>query len=151
MNFYKRKHRTPTVIIVSLIDIFAILLIFVIVTTTFKRAQPSIAIKLPESSNSETDPKTGNSNLTLLTITPEGGVALGDLVIKRDDEEWTKLEEWQPLVKAISQGGDHQHIALNADKKAPFGVVVRVLDALKEAGVKGNLPAFTEMIDKKRE
>ena len=49
MKFYTRTRRTPQVIIVSLIDIFAILLIFVIVTTTFKTAQPAVTIKLPES------------------------------------------------------------------------------------------------------
>ena len=49
MKFYARQRRTPQVIIVSLIDIFAILLIFVIVTTTFKRIQPEVTIKLPES------------------------------------------------------------------------------------------------------
>ena len=50
MKFYARQRRMPQVIIVSLIDIFAILLIFVIVTTTFKKAdQPSVTIKLPES------------------------------------------------------------------------------------------------------
>jgi biopolymer transport protein ExbD len=40
VNFYPRRRHMPQVIIVSLIDIFAILLIFVIVTTTFKTAQP---------------------------------------------------------------------------------------------------------------
>ena len=36
MNFYPKRRRVPQIMIVSLIDIFAILLIFVIVTTTFK-------------------------------------------------------------------------------------------------------------------
>jgi biopolymer transport protein ExbD len=35
-------------------------------------------------------------------------------------------------------------LALNADKEAPFGVVMKVLDGLKEAGVKGSLTAFME-------
>ena len=42
MKFYTRQRRLPTVIIVSLIDILAILLIFVIVTTTFRRDQPEV-------------------------------------------------------------------------------------------------------------
>ena len=33
-------------------------------------------------------------------------------------------------------------LALEADKKASFGTIVKVMDALKLAGVK-NLPAFT--------
>jgi biopolymer transport protein ExbD len=37
-------------------------------------------------------------------------------------------------------------LALNADKEAPFGMVLKVLDALKEAGVKGSLTAFMERV-----
>jgi biopolymer transport protein ExbD len=33
-------------------------------------------------------------------------------------------------------------LALQADKKASFGMIIKVMDALKLAGVK-NLPAFT--------
>ena len=33
-------------------------------------------------------------------------------------------------------------LALQADKKASFGIIIKVMDALKLAGVK-NLPAFT--------
>jgi biopolymer transport protein ExbD len=49
MKFYSRRKRTPQIIIVSLIDIFAMLLIFFIVTTTFKTAQSQLSINLPES------------------------------------------------------------------------------------------------------
>ena len=49
MNFYARRRRTPQVIIVSLIDIFAILLIFMVMTTQFKEERPQVTIKLPES------------------------------------------------------------------------------------------------------
>jgi biopolymer transport protein ExbD len=33
-------------------------------------------------------------------------------------------------------------LALQGDKKASFGTIIKVMDALKQAGVK-NLPAFT--------
>jgi biopolymer transport protein ExbD len=49
MRFYVKRKRTPQIIIVSLIDIFAMLLIFFIVTTTFKTAESELSIKLPES------------------------------------------------------------------------------------------------------
>jgi biopolymer transport protein ExbD len=38
-------------------------------------------------------------------------------------------------------------LALQADKKASFGMIVKVMDALKLAGVK-NLPAFTNTMEK---
>ena len=49
MNFMPRRRRKPEIIIVSLIDIFAILLIFMVMNTQFKTEQPEVTIKLPES------------------------------------------------------------------------------------------------------
>ncbi len=140
MNFYKRKRRTPTVIIVSLIDIFAILLIFVIVTTTFKRAQPSVVIKLPESSTAAPDTPAKEEETVVLTVSPEGAVFLDNR-----PETPVPLDELAQAIRAVTA---NHRIALNADTKAPFGVIIRVMDALKEAGVQGNLPAFTETIKK---
>ena len=53
MRFFVRKRRqTPTVIIVALIDVLIVLLIFLIVTPTFKQ-QPSLRLALPESSQAQ--------------------------------------------------------------------------------------------------
>ena len=79
MKIAVRKRRAPSIIIVSLVDILTILLIFFVVSTTFKRDQPEVQINLPDSKTST---------------------------------------------------------------KASFGTIVKVMDALKLAGVK-NLPAFT--------
>ena len=66
MRFYTRKRRMPAVIIVSLIDILAILLIFVIVTTTFKRDQPAVVINLPDSKTATAAPaQTDPANLSI--------------------------------------------------------------------------------------
>ena len=137
MNFYQRKRRMPAVIIVSLIDIFAILLIFVIVTSTFKKPQSAVTIKLPESSSAALQPQE-QQNLLELTVDPEGAVKL--------DGADVALEELSGKIKALWKAG--RPLALKADTKAPFGVIVRVLDALKEAGVTGSLPAFTETVQK---
>jgi len=53
MRFDTRKRRTPSIVIVSLIDILAILLIFFIVTTIFRKEQPRLQINLPESKTAE--------------------------------------------------------------------------------------------------
>jgi biopolymer transport protein ExbD len=38
-------------------------------------------------------------------------------------------------------------VAMQADREAPFGVVVKALDALRDAGIK-NIPAFTQPEEK---
>ena len=137
MNFYKRKRRTPTVIIVSLIDIFAILLIFVIVTTTFKRVQPSVTIKLPEV-NSADGKAQGGQEPVILSVAENEEIKL--------DAQSVTLETLEPELRKLATQG--RRVALNADKKAPFGVIVQVLQALKrsDAGAgDGTVSAFTEI------
>ena len=134
MNFYPRRRRRPEVIIVSLIDIFAILLIFVIVTTTFKSELPAVTIRLPESKTAVAAEK-GEEALRL-SISDKEEIFLGAKKVTLSELR-EELEKLQKLPRPPK-------LALATDKKAPFGVVVSVLDALKQAGVKGDLTAFTE-------
>lgn len=132
MNFYTRKRRTPAVIIVSLIDIFAILLIFVIVTSTFKRLQPEVTIKLPDST-SATPAKEAASNPIAITIDSAGNIFVDGPKVEPAD-----------LAAALKKVVDSQQpLAINADTQAPFGKILLVIDALKSAGLK-SIPAFTE-------
>ncbi len=134
MNFYPRRRRRPEVIIVSLIDIFAILLIFVIVTTTFKSELPAVTIKLPESKTAVAAEK-GEEALRL-SISDKEEIFLGAKKVELSELK-AELERLQKLPRPPK-------LALATDKKAPFGTVITVLDALKQAGVKGELTAFTE-------
>jgi len=133
MKFYARKRRMPTVIIVSLIDIFAILLIFVIVTSTFKSPQPEVMINLPPS-------KAASEGKQLVDPMK--------LSISKDDEMFLDGKPVTPenlkseLEKSL-EASPERPLAINADKKASFGCVIKVLDVLKEAGVK-NIPALME-------
>ncbi len=134
MRFYTRKKRTPQLIIVSLIDILAILLIFFIVSTTFRKDQPRLQINLPESQSAETVAAEKREPL-LLRVKSAEEISLGSQPVALDS-----LAE--ALIAAKAKEPDRS-IALQADRDAPFGVVVKVLDALKSAGIK-NIPAFTQ-------
>ena len=136
MNFYPRRRRRPEVIIVSLIDIFAILLIFVIVTTTFKSAQPSVTIKLPESKTA-VSAEAGDEALRL-SISDKEEIFLG---AKR-----VSLQELRGELQALQALPRPPRLALASDKRAPFGTVISVIDILKQAGIKGDLSAFTEQV-----
>lgn len=134
MRFYARPRRTPQVIIVSLIDIFAILLIFVIVTTTFKKIQPEVTIKLPESKNAVSSDS--SEEPVVLSVSESEEIFL-------DAKPVTLSELTSAVQKLIAEKG-RPNLAMKADKKVSYGFLIQVLDALKEAGVKGNLSAFTE-------
>jgi biopolymer transport protein ExbD len=139
MRFYVKRKRTPQIIIVSLIDIFAMLLIFFIVTTTFKTAQSELSIKLPESKTASaaenpTDP-------IVLAITSDEKIVLDDHQLKSVDDLASALQEAQ-------KKAPNRPLAMKADEKVSFGFLVQVLDSLKKAGVK-NLPTFTKAPDQK--
>ena len=133
MRFYTRKRRMPSVIIVSLIDILAILLIFVIVTTTFKRDQPAVVINLPDSKTATAAPT--QADPAILSISADQ-----KLYLENKPVELTGLKQALLDMLAASPG---RALALSADKAAPFGFVISVMDVLKEANVR-NVPAFTQ-------
>ena len=60
------------------------------------------------------------------------------------DGKAVSMEELKAQVAELAKGSTKRKLALNADTKAPFGTVIRVLDVLREAGVKGNLAAFMD-------
>jgi biopolymer transport protein ExbD len=131
VNFTVRKRRAPSIIIVSLVDILTILLIFFVVSTTFKKDQPEVQINLPESKTATKAP-----------------AELDHSIVSVDETDLVKLDgravEVDQLESAVRNLGPTQKasLALQADKKASFGTIIKVMDALKLAGVR-NLPAFT--------
>jgi biopolymer transport protein ExbD len=138
MNFYPRRRRKPEIIIISLIDIFAILLIFTIVTTTFKTEQPAEKIRLPESRTAVVAEHADES--LKISVTEKDEIFLGAARVS-EDELRVKLLELQKLPRP-------PRLALAADRKASFGRIIGVWDCMKQAGVTGDLSAFTEQLAK---
>jgi biopolymer transport protein ExbD len=137
MQFYFRKRRqAPAVIIVALIDILIVLLIFLMVTTTFKQ-QPALKLALPESSQAQ---KTGATETPplVVSIDPKGVLRLG-----ADARPVTIERLKQELVAAVAKNPDLK-LAVSADKSAPIGQVIKVMDVSKEAKVKSGVNLFTK-------
>ena len=132
MKFAVRKRRAPSIIIVSLVDILTILLIFFVVSTTFRKDQPEVQINLPESKTATTAPAELEHAVVSVDANDE---------IKLDNKA-ISVEDLESAVKNLPETR-RSALALQADKKASFGIIVKVMDALKLAGVK-NLPAFTK-------
>jgi biopolymer transport protein ExbD len=132
MKFAVRKKRAPSIIIVSLVDVLTILLIFFVVSTTFKKDQPEVQINLPEAKTAKSVP--AELEHAIVSVDQNDGIKLDGRAI-----EVEQLEEAVRDLPATRRSS----LALQADKKASFGIIIKVMDALKLAGVK-NLPAFTK-------
>jgi biopolymer transport protein ExbD len=131
MNFAVRKRRAPSIIIVSLVDILIILLIFFVVSTTFKKDQPEVQINLPESKTATKAP--AELEHAIVTVDEADAIKL--------DGRPVDVNELEGAVRNLSQT-QKASLALQADRKASFGTIIKVMDALKLAGVR-NIPAFT--------
>ena len=131
MKIAVRKRRAPSIIIVSLVDILTILLIFFVVSTTFKKDQPEVQINLPESKTATKAP--AELEHAIVSVDEADAIKLNDRSVD--------VDELENAVRNLSHT-QKASLALQADRKASFGTIIKVMDALKLAGVR-NLPAFT--------
>ncbi len=122
MNFRAaKKGRNLIINITSLIDVMFLLLIFFMVTSTF-RNQPAINLVLPRSSTASETVDTP----TILFLTDSGQVYLNDTPLARED-----------LAKALEQlhaTTSDDRIVLRADENASHGRVVEMIDTIKQSG-----------------
>jgi biopolymer transport protein ExbD len=135
-GFYTRKRRAPVVIIVSLIDILAILLIFFIVTTTFKKNLPQLKIALPESKSAAAAET--KEEPVILEVQDEETLQL--------DGQPVALDGLAAALRTAHEADPERGIALQADEGVPFRLLIRVIDAWREAGLR-NLPAFARPLE----
>lgn len=132
MRFYVKPRRKPTIIVVTMIDIFCVLLIFFIVATTFRRSMPAVKIVLPEAKEgvavSQTEP-------IILTVTANETIYLGSREVK--------MSELNAVFSELGKQSPQPLLALSADEKASFGLIIKVMDSAKAAGF-SQLPAFID-------
>ncbi len=134
MRFMPRKHRKPpTVIVVALIDVLMVVLIFMVVSTTFKN-QAAVRLALPESSQAQKEATVSKS--LIITVAKEAPY----FYFGTEPVEETALET--ELKKAM-EANPERGLSIRSDTDAQFGKIIKVMDAAKAAGVKG-VKAFTK-------
>ena len=136
MRFGKEKRRTPpSVIIVSLIDVLIVVLIFLMVTTHFKNREPQLKLALPESKEAKAAPAQESKPflIQIATNVPYFWI----------ESRPVTLERLQNDLMAAARANPKVSVAIKADKNAPFGEVIKVIDAAKLAQV-GSINAITE-------
>ena len=140
MKFSNKRHRqAPTIIIISLIDILIVLLIFMMVTTSFKQ-QPAYKLVLPEAREAKLTPSQNSHSLEVTVAKEEPYFFLGRHPITSDrlEEEFKTTASRDPGVS----------LSLHADTGAPFGQVMKVSDAAKAAGIR-QIQVFVKLLPKR--
>jgi biopolymer transport protein ExbD len=136
MKFVVRKRRSaPAVIIVALIDVLIVLVVFLLVTTTFKQV-PSLQLALP-ASRQALKPGVSDNPPQVITIASNGVVFLG-----ANNMPYT-LDQLQNQLAALVAKNPKLKLAVRADKNAPWGRLVEVMDAAKAAKI-SDISAYTK-------
>ncbi len=125
MRFTQRKPRqAPTVIIVSLIDILVVLLIFLMLTTTFKQ-QPAIKLALPESNQPHAGASEAGLVVTVAKVAPYFYFGPQPVTLDRLRGELALRAKRDPQATLTIRG----------DTDAALGKVINVMDTAKAAGI----------------
>jgi biopolymer transport protein ExbD len=122
MNFRPRnKGRGLIINITTLIDVMFLLLIFFMVTSTFKN-QPAINLVLPRSATASETVDTP----AVLFLTSEGIVYLNDTLMDK--------ETLAARLKEMHDESGEDRMVLRADEDAAHGDVVELIDTIKQSG-----------------
>ncbi|WNC69683.1 biopolymer transporter ExbD [Thalassotalea nanhaiensis] len=118
----KREDEEATIDMTPMLDIVFIMLIFFIVTTSFVK-EAGIDVQKPKAANASKKP---SANI-FIAVRENGEIWMDKRVVdvERVSANIEKLLAEQPTDIVIIQ----------ADKKAEHGIVVKVMDAIKDAGI----------------
>ena len=143
MKFLIRNRRTaPAVIIVALIDVLIVLVIFLLVTTTFKQV-PSLQLTLPAYRQALKEGVTDNPPV-IVTIVPVTNYNTGIIA----DEIFLgampcTMSQLQGQLTALAAQNPKLTLAVRADKGALWEGIVQAMDAAKAANIK-DISAYTK-------
>jgi biopolymer transport protein TolR len=108
--------------VTPLVDVMLVLLVIFMVTAPI--IQQGIAVELPKT---RAAPLTAQEEPLVVGVARNGSIYLNDNPIA--------LEELRAKLVAIARERPDHAVLLRADRNVPYGEVVRVIAAVKEAGV----------------
>jgi biopolymer transport protein TolR len=117
--------------VVPLVDVMLVLLVIFMVTAPI--LQQGISVDLPQA---KAGALSGEEEQLVVTVDKKGGVFLNDTAVTIDDLT-AKLQ-------AISRLKPDKQVFLRADRTVPYGEVVRVMAAVRGAGIQ-SLGMVTEL------
>ena len=129
MVFRERKRdKSVELNVTSLIDVLFLLLIFFMLTSTFKRAG-ELELNLPQSSTAGPAGRGERSEAVELVLTERGTLML--------DGEPITFETLLPSLRTLRERRPDTQVLIQAETGVEHGQVVRLLDAVRTAGFTG--------------
>ncbi|MBW8904703.1 MAG: biopolymer transporter ExbD [Betaproteobacteria bacterium] len=127
MNFQRGREREPLEInLVPLIDVMMVILIFLMITTTYNR-YTELAINLP-SADAQKQPERANEISVLVD-------AQGQYVINRRAVVFRSADQLADELRRAGGAAKEPTVVISADANATHQAVMRVMEAARIAGL----------------
>jgi len=124
MEFRQQNQRSIINInITSLVDVLFILLIFVLVSTTFLE-QPALDIELPKAKSAGLE----RIQEMIVSISREGQIYFNNQAVNK-----IQLAD---LITQRLQKDSQMPVILKADENVSYGLVIEIMDVMRDTGVK---------------
>ena len=125
MNFRKnRGHEDPEINLIPLIDLFLVIIIFLMVTTTYSKFA-ELQINLPTADAEQQKERPNEINVAI--------TAQDSYVLDKTPVNFVNVEELSTKLKAAASGRKDPVIVINADAKATHQAVIHVMEAARLA------------------
>jgi len=123
MEFKTKKKKGTIINITSLIDVLFLLLIFMMVSSTFIE-EPGIKLDLPETQSAPSIKKSEY----ILSVKSDGSLFL--------NEKSLSIDELAENLKSTLAEMNDESLILKGDTNTSYGQIVKIMDIVKKSGVK---------------
>ena len=125
MEFHRVQRNRAQVPIVPMIDILFILLVFFIVSTTFKKPREVLQIELPTIKEIPSD--TVTDTRSIIAVDAVGNITLDTLIVPEG--------LLGTYLKAFQKQNPDRKLELEADRRVPLERLLEIWDALGKVGI----------------
>jgi len=126
LNFKRGYHReAPEINLIPLIDVLLVILIFLMVTTTYARYS-ELKINLPTATGEASPKKPQTINVAV--------DALGNYQVNENTVAAT-TEALSAAMASLAKGNNEMVVVINADSKATHQSVINIMEAARRVGL----------------
>ncbi len=120
----RQGHKKARIEIIPMIDTMFFLLVFFMVATLSMTLQRGLPVNLPHAATAQDELR----QVVTLTLTKEGRLLFDKEPISAAGEVTGRLSRWRSAGTDVS-------VVINADRYVEHGLVVELMDAVRQAGV----------------
>ena len=127
MNFRKRPHEEPEINLIPFIDVLMVILIFLMLTTTYSKFT-ELQLQLPVAN---ADAARDYPNEVVVSVSSDGRYAVN----KAGLEGGPSLDALANALREAAKAGNDSVVIISADATAPHQAVITVMEAARRVGL----------------